>query len=135
MFWRHRRPRPVDYYLIYVRNEPEGDEPLIEIVASKDEVVALEATVGRQIPNLRVLWETVPWYREQVSEGLQRTEEVFVHIAFVGMEDDPIGIAAFDDATKADAMVADHNARGVEAHRRTGVLGQWLSEEYSLSTD
>lgn len=135
MSWQRRGSRPVDCYLIYGREEPDGDEPLVEVVATEGEAYELEATVGRQIPNLKIQWETVPWYREEGAVASRNTADRFIHLAFLGMEDNPIGLAAFDDISNADSMVADYNSRGEGAHRRTVALGKWLSDRHSLSTD
>lgn len=134
MFWRHRSPRPIDCYLIYARSGPYGNEPLVEVVATEDEALTLEATLQRQRPDLEIQWQPVPWHREQGSATSQRSGERFVHLVLTGMEDDPTGLAAFYDVAAADAMVARHHARYGDAHRRTVVLGQWLSDDYPLKT-
>lgn len=135
MFWRRRSSRPVDCFLIYAWCKPDGNEPLVQVTSTGDEAVALEATLQRHRPDLWIQWQPVPWHREQTSEAAQHAGERFIHLALTGMEDYPTGLAAFDDVAAADAMVARHHARYGDAHRRTVVLGQWLSEEYPLPPD
>lgn len=135
MFWRRRTSRPVDCYLVYGREEPNGDEPLLEVVATEDEAFALEVTVERQIPNLKIQWQPVPWHRNQGSTPLQSLEKHLVHVVLEGLEDNETGLGVFDNPADADSMVAKHVASGAEVHRRTVRLGQWLSGKYSIATD
>ena len=135
MFWRHRTSRSVDCYLVFGSEQPDGDEPLVAVVATEAEAIALETDVEKQIPNLEIFWQPVPWRRSLSSASSQPVDEHLVHVVLEGLEDNEIGLGVFDDAAEADSVVAKNLATGAEVQRRTVRLGQWLSGKYSIATD
>ncbi|WP_198533113.1 hypothetical protein [Carbonactinospora thermoautotrophica] len=130
MFWRRQRPSLPDCYLVYARRGHEGDEPLVEVVATEEEALAIDAMVRERYPELEIRWETVPWHR--AKESLEVNGHV-VHVVFTGAPDNVIGLAAFDDRDAADRIVEEGRARGDDLHRRTVTMGQWLNDEFPLN--
>jgi hypothetical protein len=111
-------------FLVYCLRVPEGNEPLIALLGSEDQARGIENRLVRSGAAMRVSWEELPLRtsRSEVPDAI--AEGTMVHVVSLGgldedgvhrgrvLEDDPIGLGAFeslDDArTFAAKQLKDH---------------------------
>lgn len=96
---------------VYGREDDGCAEPLIAVLASEDDAIALERSLSAEAPQVRVRWET---------HGVVGGPADLVHVVFLdaggsaadGEACDPIGLAAFANHEDAARDAASRRASG-----------------------